>query len=341
MHDIAQINARLPLRIDWKNTLCRVLGVHAQSDLTQCLANFAQKHHVAHHGLLTPELRLTLIQTFPDLRIQLLGTKTAPRLLFNTNDETQLYDNVATIVRARDGNVFDLPYVPQILAIRGASHTNDGRIFQTDSAHAFANTTYGHRTHFSSQKTPFDDTVFILFWRDPQKHARIFTGTSNPNMIWPHGTAHLCDGQYTFKLGKHRTFSQPHIDAVLSNASTWPSDWLYERDDKHVRYIALEGISPVNVIRSHDDSLDLSHEDIMRAEHGFAYYDPAYTNTQSIKINIHTCPLHEASSLGCQNILPDQYADFIAHIQMLETQSAQAYGFACETYFTLTDASKI
>jgi hypothetical protein len=200
---------------------------------------------------------------------------------------------------------------------------------------------FGKRSHFSSDKTPCFDTVFVLFWKDSQKHARVFEGTSNPNMIWPEGTAHLCDGQYTFRLGRHRTSGRPHIDAVLTHCSNWPEEWVFERGETFVRYIAVEGVSPVNVIRSHDDLLDLSEEDIHRAERAFAEYDPKFTDTQRIKINIHTCPLTTPSSLGCQNIRPDQYADWISQIAWLEERSREVYGVSSETWYTLLDASKI
>ena len=342
VHEIACLNARLPLRLDWKNRLCRVLGVDREwLRVTPVLADFARDFAIPWDGLLTPELRLALIRQYPELGIQLLGDHLERRFLFDTSDETRVYDTCESWVRAHDARTFEMPFVPQVLAIRGAVLQADGGVFQTDSAHQFSEMPFGERAHFSSQKTPCFDTVFVLFWKDPQKHARIFEGTSNPNMIWPEGTAHLCDGQYTFQLGRHRTSSRPHIDAVLSHTAQWPEEWIFERGDAYVRDIALEGVSPVNVIRSHDEFLDLSKEDIQRAERGFAEHDPRFTATQRIKINIHTCPATEPSSLGCQNIHPDQYADWIMQISWLEERSREAYGFASETWYTLIDASKI
>lgn len=341
VHEVAHLNARLPLRPDWRRALCRIAANADDNGLARFLAEFAQSHAIGGHGLLTPALRRALVRQFPELGIRLLGPHLSPRFLLGTANEMCLYDRCEAIVQAHDGLTFATPFVPQILALRGCRLGPSGDIFQTDSAQRFAAMPYGARDHFSSQKNLWCDTIFVLFWRDPQKHARIFEGTSNPNSVWPEGTAHLCDGQYTFRLGRHRTFSRPHIDAVLERREIWPSEWIFEHDEEHVRYIALEGVSPVHVVRGSGEALDLSEEDILRAETGFSEFDPKYTDTQRIKINIHTCPADAASSLGCQNIHPDQYADFIARLTRLEASSRQAYGFVAETWYMLLDASKV
>lgn len=340
--DTFTLNRRLPVRLDWWRKLAKCLDADPQTARSLCtkLDDYSQSHRLASSGLLTPELRLQLIRDFPTLRLQLIGPQTHERLLIGLHSEAQIYDACEEIVRANDGSTFVTPFVPQLLAIRGA-YLKNNEIWQSASAGQFATQNYGFRTHFSSAKTPFCDSVFVLFWRGPEKHAICFEGTVNPNSIWSAGTAHLCDGQYTFRLGKHRTYSRAHIDGVLSACPNWPDEWIYESDDEHVRYIALEGTSPVTVVRSHGDSLDIDETDLDRAENQIASFDPTFTDCNRIKINIHTCPLDCASSLGCQNIRLDQYREFIQTIFQLESASKAQFGYAFETWYTLVDASKV
>ncbi len=339
--DLSLLNTRLPVRLDWWRTLARCLDVSPFDfqTLTQKLCEFSHDHGLEGDGLLTPKLRCELVHTFDALKIRLVGPNMTPRCVLATHHEAQIYDDCEAIVRAADGATFVTPFVPQLLALRGTELRADG-VWQTNSAAHFAQAPYGQRDHFSSDKPNCFDSVFVLFWRGTEKHAMLFEGTVNPNAIWSAGTAHLCDGQYTFKLGRHRTYSRPHIDAILQASIDWPADWLYESDDEHVRYIALEGTSPVNVVRSHGNALDISDEDIIRAENKISEFDATYVDQNKIKINIHTCPYDVASSLGCQNIRPDQYADFIRAIAFLETQSRERFGYAFETWYTLIDASR-
>ncbi len=340
--DIAILNDRLPISLDWWRKLARALNANDTPSLVKALTVFAGDHGLTCGSLMTPELRQKLIENFDSLQLKLIGPHLEQRCLLNGTSESTLFDRCIEIVREANGAVFDMPFVPQVLAIRGVRR--DGQtLWQTDSAAYFAAESYGQRTHFSSAKQPFLDSAVILFWRNEsgEKHALIFDATVNPNMIWPEGTAHLCDGQYTFKLGRHRTYSRPHIDAVVQAAQNWPSNWIYELDDAHVRYIALEGTSPIHVIRSSGDSLDLSQDDITCAERAIAHYDKRFVDCMHIKINIHTCPQNAASSLGCQNIAIDQYGCFIDTISSLETAAIARFGHPFETWYSLIDASKI
>lgn len=340
--EVWALNRRLPVRVDWWRKLARVLGVCAEDgmELTRRLASFAEKQRVSGDGLLTPELHRELIRVYPELGIRLIGEHLERRLLLDATSEIALYDACIDVVRRADGYVFETPYVPQLLAIRGCERRG-AEIWQTDSAARFCASPYGVRDHFSSAKTPFLDTIMVLFWRDSAKHARVFDAASNPNFIWNDGTAHLCDGQYTFRLGRHRTYNRAHIDAVVCASQQWPCEWVYELDDEHVRYIALEGTSAVNVVRSSGTSLDISEEDVCRAEDGIGAFEAKYVDQLKIKINIHTCPLGEASSLGCQNIANDEYGEFIRLLTEIERGGCERAGYALELWYTLIDASKV
>ncbi len=139
VHETACLNARLPLRLDWKNRLCRVLGVDREwLRVTEKLAEFAQAFSIAGEGLLTPQLRLALICQFPELGIRLLGDQFSMRQLLDTSDETSLFDSCEAIARAHDACTFETPFIPQVLAIRGAILHADGGIFQTASARQFS-----------------------------------------------------------------------------------------------------------------------------------------------------------------------------------------------------------
>ena len=342
MSEILALNRRLPVRLDWWRRVSRVLGARHEDGLalTRSLASFADKQRVCGNGLLTSELHRKLIVAYPELGIRLIGEHLERRLLLDATLESALYDACIDVVRRADGYVFHAPYVPQILAIRGCERRGS-EIWQSDSAARFCASPYGSRDHFSSAKTPFLDTIMILFWRDSAKRARVFDAVSNPNFVWNEGTAHLCDGQYTFRLGRHRTYNRAHIDAVVSASQNWPVEWIYELDDEHVRYIALEGTSPVNVVRSTGTSLDISEEDVRRAEDGIGAFEAKYVDQLKIKINIHTCPLGEASSLGCQNIANDEYGEFMRLLREIERGGFERAGYASEVWYTLIDASKV
>ena len=60
-----------------------------------------------------------------------------------------------------------------------------------------------------------------------------------------------------------------------------------------------------------------------------------------IKINIHTCAFNHASSLGCQNILPQYYTDFIQTLERLANRQRETMGFALDIMYSLIDASCI
>jgi len=310
--------------------------------MAQCLAEFQHGHDLPPNGILTAATRLCLINAYPALGIVLIGPHLDRRILLDESQtEAAIHERCCEIIDALGGIVSTTPYVPQLLAIRGMARTSGHLWQQTDSAARFAAQTYGERDHFCARKTHFCDALMILFWREPQKRACAFEGVVSPNHIWPQGTAHLCDGQYFFRIGRHRTHAEPHIQAVLEASSQWPSDWVCDRQPDSIQYIALEGNAPIEVIRSRAQSLDLDENDIAQANLAIAHRQPNFTHHLSIKINIHTCPQHEAASLGCQNILPSDYAHVMATLLRLRSLQANACGFETDLIYSLFDASFI
>lgn len=344
-------NQLLSLRYDWYRKLERYLGVLPWdvAGVSAGLSQFQREHGLAVTGVMTAETRLKWIEHYPAFGIQLLGLHLTPGRVLLDASNTDRQSEARGIERIWRWNQTCDGYVPRealsvcIWAIRGVVNDGKGRWIQTDSAKRFSQEPYGLREHFSSAKLKYADTCFILLWHDEAGvgHLRTFEGTCNPGSIWPHGTAHLCSGQYFYKLGRHRTREMDHIDSVLRCSSEWPAHWVTDRTSDSVQYYALEGVSPIEVVRSTGDSLDISSEDIRRAEVAIAHRDAVYVDQNRIKINIHTCAEGHASSLGCMNILPDQYAEFMSILENLAICQQNVYGFALDIPFYLCDASML
>jgi hypothetical protein len=339
-------------RYDWCRKLERYLGVKAWDyrGLLRAIERFQREHELEMTGgWITPEMRLKLISEKMEFGIQIIGSNlVSDRWLLdepgsNLSDAMKAEKRILEWGKAADAWMPNQAGTGYIWAVRGMKRNERGYWSQTDSAYRFAHESYGNRDHFSSAKAAYADTCFIVVWHDTAGavHVRTFEGTCNPGSIWPHGTAHLCSGQYLYKLGRHRTREPEHIDAVLSHSKDWPEHWITDRTVDSVQYYALESVSPIEVVRSTGESLDISEEDIRRAEVAIAHRDPAYVDQNRIKINIHTCAENHASSLGCMNILPNQYAEFISILENLAQHQIRKYGFALDIPFYLCDASML
>ena len=335
-------NIQLGLRPDWIHRLCFHFQV-TPMDFVACaekVAKYQGDNRLRMSGFIDAPTRLSLIRDFPELAIQIIGPNTHPRRLIDTSQtESAQYDRITEYLLSMHHLVLSDTDCIQIVGIRGLESKRDGW-YQTDSADRFQHQPYGRRDHFTAAKDNYDDTLICLIWKENNvPHVQYFCGISSPNAIWPNGTAHLCPGQYYYKLGRHRTRERDHIRAVLDTQILWPNDWIYDVTPDSVQYIALESASPIEVIRSHDRSLDLSPEDIETAERAIASRQPDYTNENLIKINIHTCAHNHASSLGCQNIKPTDYYDFIQTLLRITNIQKQYFGFAPDIPYSLIDAS--
>ena len=332
--------ARQGLCLDWIRRLRHSLHADDEASCAQKLCEFQGDNGLEITGFVDAATRLALIDSFPELRIQLIGNHLQPRCLFeNTLSDGAVYDRCEAILMSRHAWVMPLDEGLQILAVRGVQKTSEGW-FRTSTARDFAETPYGSRVHFSAARPDYADAMIAVLWRTSgRKNVRLFCGNVNPCAIWPHGTAHLNHGQYFYKIGRHRTREPAHIDAVLQMAEKWPENWIYDRTEDSVQYIALEGTSDIEVIRSHGESLDISDEDVRNAEMAIAHRDLTYVDALRIKINIHTCAFNRASSLGCQNILPQDYADFMQLLLDAAERQIRRYGFALEIPYTIVDAS--
>lgn len=331
------------IRYDWLGRLCACLGCSRYSYAARLL-EFQGDMGLEATGFLDAQTRMALTQAFEPLKIRTIGLFLQPRLILDTSGtEAAIFDRLADILQSQHCLVPEERFSSGILAIRGVTRHADGW-HQTDSARAFATQPYGARDHFSSAKADYADSLIALMTReDGIKRVHLFAGVTSPCAIWPAGTAHLCPGQYLYKIGKHRTREPAHIEAAeaMFNRSQWPQGWCFERTEDSIRYAALEGTSQIEVVRSSGDSLDLSAEDIARAEREIAARNPAFVDAQIIKINIHSCSMSRASSLGCQNILPEDYARFMSELMRIAARQSECYGFALDIPYALCDASEI
>lgn len=340
-------NTYLGLKYDWVQKLMRQLGLEFGDwrRLSQEIEAFQAAEGLDVTGLMTAQTRLNWIARYPDFGLHLLGEHLSPGrcLLTESGEYVDVLERIGTWGKARCAFLPEMPYSAYIWAIRGVIRDGNGHWVQTDSAWRFMQSSYGHRDHFSSAKADYADTCFVLIWHDLSGKAyfQTFEGTANPGSIWPNGTAHLCTGQYFYKLGRHRTRERDHIRAVLESAHKWPEHWVTDKTEDSVQYFALESTSPIEVVRSTGQSLDISEDDILRAEIGIAHREPTYVDPYRIKINIHTCATEHASSLGCMNILPEQYAECMRTLESLSVSQREKYGFMLDIPFYLCDASAL
>lgn len=341
LSDAAHINANLGVKIDWWRRLDAAFRLDSSHffSRTEALQIYQRRHHLPANGILTAQTRLSLIRAFPDLRITCIGPHLQTRsLLSDRLSASEQYDVLSDYASSQFAQLSTLDCVPNLIAIRGVSRKHNAW-FQTESAALFAASPFGSRSHFSSHKPDFADSLLAVLWRQNNaKHVRLFPCVVNPQAIWSHGTAHLNTGQYAYKIGKHRTRDIEHMRAARAIAHHIQNFIIDDTNDS-VQYIALEGTSPIEVIRSSGNSLDLSPNDIERAEIAIAQRQPAFVDHLHIKINIHTCAASRASSLGCQNILPSDYPEFIQTLLDLRAAQIDLYGFPINFPYILLDAS--
>lgn len=342
MFDALDIHQRLGLRTDWLGKLCHVLGCERSKplELIQAVVAFQREHGITPSGVVGSQTRLKLEEVF-DIGPRLLGPQLEEHCVFDESQtEEALHQRCEAIVHASFAQVYRLAHLPQMLAIRGVRRL--GRAYwQTSSAQQFASSPYGERSHFSAAKPDYDDAVLALFWREPQRRVRLFSAVVNPASLWPEGTAHLIDGQYFYRIGKHRTYECAHIEAIRSMASSWPKTWIYDDSGDSIQYIALESTSPIEVVRSRVGTLDIDADDLKRAQIAIAQRQADYVDHLKIKINIHSSAFGQASSLGCQNIAPQDYQELM-DILLEQAQKAKAsLGMVPELPYTLIDASKL
>ncbi len=334
----------LDLRYDWMRRLEHIFSVDQFDYLTLAsrLLEFQYKKNLPPTAIPDASTRLALVRDYPELAITMVGRYLEPRRIIQTTRSAESqYEVLSGILRTLGHRIVRKESVPQIVGIRGVAQMDDGW-YQTGSAKQFAASEYGHRLHFCSDKPDYADALMAVMWLENcEYHVEIYPGVVNPNGIWPEGTAHLCSGQYRFRLGRHRTFDPDHIAAVQQLRQNWPSEWVYDETANSIQYIALEGCSPIEVVRSHADSLDISPQDIEAAEIAIAHRDPRFVDEHKIKINIHTCAFGHASSLGCQNVLPQYYTDFIQTLVRLADRQRESIGYALDLMYSLIDASSI
>lgn len=343
------IQEQLGIKCDWMNRVSHCMqrsGITSSVprdgvELARAIANFEGEMGLMETGIIGAKTRMALIEHFPGLRIQFVGTFLEPKILLNNASESEVYFYFKNIVRSQFGTWCEHECVPFLVGLRGV-HWDGVRLKRTESAKVFASSVYGAREHLRSNKADYFDSVIGVFWRESGAcHACIFSAVVNPASVWSGGTAHLNNGQYTYRIGRHRTREPEHMAAIRRYALEWDKSWIFEDTGDSVQYIALVGTRPIEVVRSSGSSLDLSLEDIARAELAIAERRETYVNGETIRINIHSCAEKHASSLGCQNIAPWDYRAFMSLLLRLADGQRRLYGCELPISYFLTDSSFI
>lgn len=346
--EAAQIQQRLGLRIDWMRRLGRLLSesfgrkcdVASGAGLARAIAEFECEMGIEPTGIVARATRKALIAQFESLGVRWIGPNLESGVLFSWQTEATLYERYCENVERLDGAWMRRDYALQLVGLRGV-RLRSRCLERTDSAMRFAQSAYGDRQHLSADKPDYFDSAMGLFWvENGVKHAQLYRCVVNPASVWAQGTAHLNNGQYAYGVGRHRTRDSAHIDAVRRYADiSWDKSWIYDDSGDSVQYIALVGTSPIEVVRSTGASLDVSDADIARAESAFADRTPEYVDAQKIRINIHSCAENKPSSLGCQNIAPEDYASLMSTILRLTELQRRRYGFELPIEYFLSDGS--
>lgn len=346
--EAAQIQQRLGLRIDWMRRLGRLLSesfgrkcdVASGAGLARAIAEFECEMGIEPTGIVACATRKALIAQFESLGVRWIGPNLESGVLFSWQTEATLYERYCENVERLDGAWMRRDYALQLVGLRGV-RLRSRCLERTDSAMRFAQSAYGDRQHLSADKPDYFDSAMGLFWvENGVKHAQLYRCVVNPASVWAQGTAHLNNGQYAYGVGRHRTRDSAHIDAVRRYADiSWDKSWIYDDSGDSVQYIALVGTSPIEVVRSTGASLDVSDADIARAESAFADRTPEYVDAQKIRINIHSCAENKPSSLGCQNIAPEDYASLMSTILRLTELQKRRYGFELPIEYFLSDGS--
>jgi len=186
-----------------------------------------------------------------------------------------------------------------------------------------------------------NDTIAIV-WRDEDgnRHVREFTGSVDPGIVKtpmnPEGVAHIKDGSYVYKLGRHthgkdfkelrelRDYASALAQGPPLPGNVLPEDIVIFKGDK--TYDALRQASAVTVYRDTDR--------IGQKGHGYIEANEMKEHRGLFKINMHFSGPSNPRSQGCQ-VIPGarEYVEFIRIIKQGTNTKAIPY--------TVVDASKL
>jgi len=388
------------------------------------IAKFQKKNGIEATGILNGTTKVTLEKKFPDLQQKLVGGYAVDNneiLVPHGVSQEVKFDYYRNIIE-NSGGYFDESQA-NLLSIRGVVYDEEGNLTQTTSANTFKkgfkelsnptsnfdDGTKHNRSDYTDRKNTLgthfgesgqdrknrgnvtrDDLMVTLWMQDGNKNVKENKGSLNPGGSqndW--GEAHMMDGQYQFRFGKHGSSSKSHVKTIKALEENEKKKINAEVEDDHVKYDALRPDSNVNLIRGRkieDKSLNnnsvredaqpgiLDPERLAFAEESRNIDLLALTKemeeiTNKIKegnlskadksklkkrkkeiknvmkrynaftspgnaTNIHIGSKSGALSVGCANVDPKDYVDFITNIKEQNKESKKIL-------FTIIDASKI
>ncbi len=228
-----------------------------------------------------------------------------------------------------------------------------------------------YKNYVNDHKDTWDDIVVSLYIdKNGKKIVRERKGSVDPGSTNDDankkqkrqnksaGTAHLIDGQHTFQVGrKHSTSTATHIKIAkklvkesgkYTNKNNKEKDIISgpHRKDKHrntyksYAYTALRAHGNQEIFRESQenryDNYHIDQEEFQTSvDDGITKGLRQYVDRSEINANFHSGQEHSSLSLGCQNIPPSEYENF-----MKEILEGRAAGQKTILY-TLVDASKI
>ncbi|MFK7928962.1 MAG: hypothetical protein AB8H79_12290 [Myxococcota bacterium] len=357
--------SRRPLRVDFARKVEELLlgeavstnGVLSDEGLDAVVA-WQVDQGLPADGRVLGETRRGLESLMDPYETQLLGDELHERVLVPAEaNGASRFDFYRAVVEEAGGYFDDSFGQVNLVGIRGIHMTGDkGARHIAQSASAAREVGLDQASgepHFHG--AGFDD-VIVSLWVDEQgtHHVEERRGTLDPDLFWSkdkdnkrkktEGTAHIRDGQYVYKLGRHRT--SHHADALDERVND-PEVSAEDKDALDVKragkdrrsYQALQPES-LEVLREGPKELDdhrISSEEFESSLHDIRSGNSRNVDPSGISTNVHASPEHAPSSLGCPNIpLGGGYAEFIREIE----DSRDATG-SNRVLFTVIDASKI
>jgi hypothetical protein len=349
-------------RIDWvRNLQLELLGARTSTDgsfddaTVRAIATFQDAQELGVDGKIGTNTRRRLEQIYPSLLTTVVGENLNERVLIPAGaDIQQKYNYYRGIVENAGGVFLTGAGEMNLVGIRGIEVREDGSLWQSDSAAEFAATrgpAGGTSTHLQASTAgggAAHDDYIVSLWMVADESGNLTPevkerqGSVDPasayNGAERPGTAHLRDGQYAYKTGRHGTRSGSHIGAIDSIAGDEGS-----REQLNVtgtggyrQYNALVPTRNQEVWRENrargTNDLHLDAREEADSQEAIYRGDDDHIN-DDFAINIHTSRTNAGNSVACQNVPADQYMDFMTEINGSTNTDNILY--------TLIDASKI
>lgn len=355
-------NNNKEFRIDWvRNLQLELLGARTSTDgsfdvaTIHAVAAFQDAQELGVDGKIGQGTRRRLEQVYPNLLTTVVGDNLNERVLIPAGADTQAkYNYYRGIVEGAGGVFLTGAGEMNLVGIRGIEVREDGSLWQSDSAAEFAATrgpAGGTSTHLQASTAgggAAHDDYIVSLWMvaddagnlTPEVRERegsvdpasAYNGAERP------GTAHLRDGQYAYKTGRHGTRSGTHIGAIdgIKNDEGARDQLNVTGSGGYRQYNALVPTRNQEVWRESrargTNDLHLDAREEAASQEAIYRGNDDYIN-DNFAINIHTSREDAGNSVACQNVPADEYLDFMTEINGSTNTDNILY--------TLIDASKI